>query len=75
MNEEHLPQREPNLFPQELSEVKCTTSIVTEADQSNEHDNKQDDVGNKDDDNVEFAALDVTYHAALLTSDICSAKL
>ena len=35
----------PDLFPEELGQTKSATTALTEAEQANKHDEKQDDVG------------------------------
>jgi hypothetical protein len=35
----------PDLFPEELGQTKGATTALTEAEQANKHDEKQDDVG------------------------------
>ena len=48
-----------NLVPQETSRSKSAEFVTAEAKQANEHDAKQDDVGNKRDDHGQFCGLDV----------------
>lgn len=62
-----VAKKKPNdtLSPQELSQTKSTGPVAAQADQSNEHNEKQNDVGNEGDDNVKFVALGIGWHAAV----------
>lgn len=54
-----------HLFPKEASytECQCAADLAAQAEQSNEHDEKQDDVGDEGHDDVKFAVVGVEYDA------------
>lgn len=54
-----------HLLPKEAAytECQCAADLAAQAEQSNEHDEKQKDVGDEGHDDVKFAAVRVEYDA------------
>jgi hypothetical protein len=71
----HHCKRESCLSPHELSQTKSTGAVTAQAEQSNEHNEKQNEVGNEGDDNVKLVALGIGWHAAVYDRIPFRAKL
>jgi hypothetical protein len=52
-----------HLFPKELSNAICTDSVAAQAKHTNKHHEKQDDVSNEENNDVELVALGVEHRA------------
>jgi hypothetical protein len=61
--ETHVEEPPPDLFPQELSQRKHARSLSAQAQQANEHDEKQDNIGNEGTDGAKFDNLGVAWQA------------
>jgi len=61
-----------HLFPKESSDPECATTFATQSEQSNEHGEKQDDVGDEAVDDVKFAAVGVDSATWQITVPICT---
>ena len=53
-----------HLFPKETPYTICTKTVAVQAEQSNKHDKKQENVSDEGDDYVEFGTVGVEYDAS-----------
>jgi len=69
--------REPISYlpPEELRQTKHVTTVIAQAEQANEHDEKQGDVGNKHGNEGGFAGLCLQRHTAATCRYPSRAKL
>jgi hypothetical protein len=64
-----------NLIPKEEPDPKSANALTLQAEQSNEHSQKHDDVGNKGYSDVEFVTLGIRHNAGLHIRVPCGACL
>jgi len=57
------------LSPEEATEMERTAFVEAQAKQTNEHDNKQDNVATEGDNDVKFGAVEVGYHTSGIEDD------
>jgi hypothetical protein len=65
----------PHLFPEDARQTKRATIVVTQNEQANEHDQKQDQVGNYRRDKTKYAGLGVDRVTGVLCRVQNKAKL
>ena len=64
-----------HLFPEDVGQTRCATTVATQNKQTNEHDRKQDQVGNYHRDIANHAGLGVDKFTYVLCRGPYSAKL
>jgi hypothetical protein len=68
-DQRHHSQLEPllsHLFPKETPKLKSTATTTAKAQQANKHDDQQNNIGGKQDDERNFAVLNVGNNASPL---------